>query len=154
MLQTCLSWIFFRKIYSAITGFSRPVPHHTRPAPSKPLPKTLISLEFVFVHEDSSFPPLSQPYCRPYKFVDRKDKCFKLQIGSEQDNVSVDRLKPVFSDDKVSPALPLPGGRPPRRPSPPAANPLSPAANPLSIAANPLPPVKITNKSVRFSLAA
>ena len=41
--------------------------------------------------------------------MDRKEKYFKLQIGSQQDNVSVDRLKPVFSDVKVSPALPPPG---------------------------------------------
>ena len=95
---------FLRKINSGITGFSGPVPHYTHPAPSRPLPKTLLSLEFVFVREDSSVPPLSQLYWGPYKVVDKKDKYFKLQIGSQQDNVSVNRLKPVFSYVKVSPA--------------------------------------------------
>ena len=88
---------------------------------------------------------LSQLYCGPYKVVDKKDKYFKLQIGSQQDNVLVDRLKPVFSIEKVSPALPPSRGRPPRHSLPPAANPLPPAANPP-------PPVRITNKSVCFSL--
>ena len=69
--------------------------------------------------------------------MDRKDKNFKLQIGSKQDNVSVDRLKPVFFNEKVCPALSPPRVRPPRFPPPPAAN--------------PLPPVRITNKSICFS---
>ena len=90
---------FLRKIDSAITGFFGPVPHHTRPALAKPLPKTLLSSEYVFVPEDSSVPPLSQLYGGPYKGVDRKGKFFNLQIGSQQDNVSVDRLKPVFSNE-------------------------------------------------------
>ena len=42
----------------------------------------------------------------------RQDKYFHLQIGSKQDVVSVARLKPVFSDTKVTPAVPPPGGRP------------------------------------------
>ena len=96
--------------------------------------------------EDSSVPPLSQLYRGPYKVVDRKDKYFKLQIGSKLDNVSVNRLKPVFSDEKVSSALPLPCGRSHRRPPPPVSNPQPPASNPL-------PPVRRTNISVRFSLS-
>ena len=34
---------FLQNIFSAITRFPRPVPHHTLPAPAKPLPKTLLS---------------------------------------------------------------------------------------------------------------
>ena len=96
------------------------------------------------MHKDSSVPPLSQVYRGRYRIVDKKDKYFKLQIGSKQDNVSVDRLKPVFSDTKVSPALTLPHGRPPRCPPPTAANSPPPASNPP-------PPVRIPNKSVRYS---
>ena len=58
---------------------------------AKPLPKTLLSSDFVFVIEDSSVPPLSQLYHGPYKVVDRKDEYFKLQIGSKQDNLAVDQ---------------------------------------------------------------
>ena len=104
---------FFWKIDCAIIGFSGPIPHHTRPAPAKLLPKSLLSLDFVFVHEDSSVPPLSQLYRGPYKVVDRKDKYFK--------NSSY-RLV------------------------------LSKITNPLPPGANPPPPVRITNKSVCFSL--
>ena len=129
---------FLQKIDSAITGFSCPVP-------CKPLPKALLSSEFVFVCEDASSPPLSQLYRGQYKVITRKDKYFKLQIGSKVDNVSVDRLKPVFSDEKVSPALPQPHGRPPRCPSPPVSKPLSPSFEPP-------PPVTRTNKAVCFSL--
>ena len=114
-------------------------------APAKPLPKTLLSSEFVFVCKYYSVPPVSQLYHGPYKVVNRKDKYFKLQIGSKQDKVSDDRMKPVFSNKKVSPALPPPHGRPSRRHPPPAANPPPPAVNPS-------PPMRITNKSVCFSL--
>ena len=97
------------------------------------------------MNEDSSVTHLSQLYQGPYKVWDRKDKYFNLQIGSQQDNIAVDRLKPVFSDVEVSPALPPPRGRPFRRPPPSAAILPPPAANPP-------PPVRISNKSVRFSL--
>ena len=66
------------KIDSAVSGFSGPVPHHTRPVPNKPLPKALLNSEFVFVCEDASSWPLSQLYRGPYKVVVRKDKYFKL----------------------------------------------------------------------------
>ena len=44
--------------------------------------------------------------------IERQDKYFRLQIGSKQDVVSVDRLKPVFSDTPVTHAVPPPRGRP------------------------------------------
>ena len=62
---------FLPKIDSPITEFSGPVPHHTRPAPTKPLPKNLLSSDFVVVREDSSVPPFSQLYRGPYKVVAR-----------------------------------------------------------------------------------
>ena len=101
MLQICLRRIFSKRLTPSSPDSLGPVPHHVRPAPTKPLPKTLLSSEFVFVNEDSSVPPLSQLYRGPYKVVDRTDKYLKLQIGSQQDNVSVDRLKHVFSEEKV-----------------------------------------------------
>ena len=42
-------------------------------------------------------------------------KFFCLQLGTRMDVVSVDRLKPVFSSDSISPALPPPRGRPTQR---------------------------------------
>ena len=71
--------------------------------------------------------------------IDRKDKYFRLQVGSKQDVVSVDRLKPVFSDSPVTTALPPPRGRPRLKlaPTPSTTPPLSAAK---------------TSKRVRFLL--
>ncbi|XP_023322535.1 uncharacterized protein LOC111696949 [Eurytemora carolleeae] len=60
-------------------------------------------------------------------------------VGSKQDVVSVDRLKPVFSDTPVTTALPPPRGRPRLKPAP------APATTP------PLSATKNT-KRVRFLL--
>ena len=120
---------FLQKINSAITRFYRPVPLPNRPVLSKPLPKALLSSKFVFIREDASSLPLSQLYWGPYKVIDRKDKYFKIQIGSKLDNVSVDRFKPVFSGEKVSPALPPPLGRPFRRPPPTVSKPTPTVSN-------------------------
>ncbi len=71
----------------------------------------------VFVREDASKPSLSPLYRGPYLVVERRSKFFRLQIGAKVDSVSVDRLKPVFSDSPVIPAAPPPRGRPPLRQS-------------------------------------
>ena len=70
----------------------------------------------MFVREDAVIPTLAPRYRGPYLVLERRSKYFRLQIGSKQDVVSVDRLKPVFSDAPVTPALPPPRGRPSRRP--------------------------------------
>ena len=133
MLQNCLRRIF--SVRSTPPSPDSPDLFSSHPSCSRQTPtQDIIRLRICI----SSVPPLSQLYWGPYKVVDRKEKYFKLQIGSQQDNVSVDRLKPVFSDVKVSPALPPPQGRPPRSPPLPAAN--------------PPPPVRKSNKSVLFSL--
>ena len=54
-------------------------------------------------------------YCGPYLVLERRDKFFCLPIGSKTDVISVDRLKPVFTEEPVSPALPPACGRPPLR---------------------------------------
>jgi len=77
----------------------------------------------VFVREDAVIPTPAPRYLGPYLVLERWSKYFCLQIGSKQDVVSVDRLKPVFSDAPVTPALPPPRGRPSRRP---VANSLDP----------------------------
>ena len=106
---------------------------------TKPLLRALLNSEFVFVREDPSSLPLSQQYRGKYKVLERKDKYFKLQIGSKLDNISVDRRKPVFSDENVSLPLPPPRGRPPRRLLPPVISTLAQA-------------VKKVNKAVHFSI--
>ena len=70
-------------------------------------PSSLCSLE------KRSKPSLSPLYCGPYLVIERRSKFFRLQIGARIDSVSLDRLKPVFSDSPVIPAAPPPRGRPP-----------------------------------------
>ncbi|XP_023341813.1 uncharacterized protein LOC111711654, partial [Eurytemora carolleeae] len=110
---------FLRKIQLGSSGFSAPPPHHVAPAAPKPLPKSLLQADFVFVREDASVPALSPLYRGPYKVLERQSKFFRLQIGDKVDVVSVDRLKPVISDSTIIPARPPARGRPILRPQSP-----------------------------------
>ena len=89
-----------------------PPPHNVCPIPPSQLPAALLTAKFVFVREDAVIPTLAPRYHGPYLVLERQSKYFCLQIGSKQDVVSVDRLKPVFSDAPVTPALPPSRGRP------------------------------------------
>ena len=62
----------------------------------------------MFVHKDAVIPTLAPHFGGHYQVLERQSKYFLLQIGSKQDSVSVDRLKPVFSDAPVTLALPPP----------------------------------------------
>ena len=103
---------FLWKVNRDIDGFSVFPPHHVRPVPPVQLPAALVSAKYVFVREDAVISSLVPCYRGPYLVRDRQDKYFRLQIGSKQDVVSVDRLKPVFSDAPVTTTIPPPRGRP------------------------------------------
>ena len=79
--------------------------------------------KFVFVWVDATIPTLAPHYRGPYLVIDRQSKCFCLQIGSKQDLVSVDCLKPAFRNDPITPALPLPQGKPLRCSMVPSSDP-------------------------------
>ena len=79
------------------------------------LPSALRTAQFVFVRVDGHKTPLAKPYTGPYQVLQRDDKHFLLQIGTRQDRVSVDRLKPAHIDS----VEPLPVAIPPRRGRPP-----------------------------------
>ena len=72
------------------------------------------------MREDASIPPLAPLYHGPYLALDRRDKFFCLQMGDKTDDVSVDRLKPAFSDVPISTAFPPLCGRPALKPPPDA----------------------------------
>ena len=74
----------------------------------QPLNRALLTVEYVFVCDDVSKPPLSPFYRGPYKVLQRSKKFFVVQIGDKSDSVSVDRLKPVISATPVIPAVPPP----------------------------------------------
>ena len=73
----------------------------------------LTSAKFVFIRKEAK-KPLEPPYTGPYEVLERSDKYFKLQIGSRQDKVSIDRLKValVDQDNPVQVAQPPKRGRP------------------------------------------
>ena len=53
----------------------------------------------MFVKHDAVLKPLWQPYDGPYKVLKCTDKHFTLQIKDREEVVSVDRLKPAFTDN-------------------------------------------------------
>ena len=98
--------VFLRKIELAVSGFSGAPRHHVPPSQTQPLPRELLTAEFVFVRDDASKPPLSPLYRGPYKVLKKFEIFFILQIGNKSDSVSVDRLKAVFSSVPMTPAAP------------------------------------------------
>ena len=74
----------------------------------------MFSSKFVFVCHDAVTHPLSPLYHGPYLVLKHGPKFFRLQVGTREETVSVDRLKPCFSlDPDLVPALPPRRGRPP-----------------------------------------
>ena len=81
----------------------------------------------------------------PYLVLSKNPKYFLVQIGSKSDSVSVDQLKPVFSDQLVTSQQPPRRGRPLSAPAPLSPAPLIPATltpTPLTLA--PLTPALLT----------
>ena len=103
---SCLCRWTSAKIEQAVAGFAIPAPHHVPQSLPCQLPAALLSAKYVLVREDAYIPSLAPLYRGLYLVLEQRDKFFRLQIGSRTDVVSVDRLKPVFSDKPVLPALP------------------------------------------------
>ena len=99
---------YLRKIQSILKSNSVVLPHHSVSLNLKPdqVPPSISSCSHVFVREDSSKPPLSPLYRGPFLVLTRTPKYFVIQVGSKPDSVSVDRLKPVFSDHPMVPQQP------------------------------------------------
>jgi hypothetical protein len=69
----------------------------------------LSAAEYVYVRRGSSSNPMQPPYDGPYKLLHRRSKVYTLQVGSRQEDVAIDRLKPHAG------AEPAAAGQPPRR---------------------------------------
>ena len=89
---------FLSKIGKAISGFSVPQTNQVPQQPPAEVPASLTTARFVFVREDASKPSLAPLYRGPYLVLEWRNKFFRLQIGNKVDSVSIDLLKPVFSD--------------------------------------------------------
>ena len=63
------------------------------------MPRELAAATHVFVRVGAHRCPLQSPYQGPFKVIDRKAKSYKLDLGTRQDSVSIDRLKPAFFEE-------------------------------------------------------
>jgi hypothetical protein len=88
---------------------------------AKPHPK-LMEVEFVYIRRGGTGPPLAPPYLGPYKVLRREAKFFIIQIGSREEVVSIDRLKPHLGNSPVTAAVPPTRGRPVAAPVPAQAS--------------------------------
>ncbi|GFU35203.1 putative gag-pol protein, partial [Nephila pilipes] len=61
--------------------------------------KDLQNCSHVFVRTDIIRHSLQPPYHGPYQVIKRSDKIFTLLIKNKNVNISIDRLKPCFSDN-------------------------------------------------------
>ena len=81
----------------------RPVPPvwHGEESRRSFVPQELSTATHVFVRVDAHRTPLQAPYKGPYRVLETRSKYFKLDLGSREDVVSVDRLKSAFLDEPV-----------------------------------------------------
>ena len=71
--------------------------------------KSGLRLHMFFERAGAHSGPLQSPYQRPFKVIDRQSKFHKLDLGTRQDTVSIDRLKPAFLEeatDAIEPRRP------------------------------------------------
>jgi transposase InsO family protein len=103
----------------------------TRPPnqpPPEAIPGHLERAELVYVRKGGQPGPLAPPYSGPYRVVTRTPKYFTLDIGGQQQAVTVDRLKPHTGTAAATPAAAPRRGRPPAAAAPPSTPPPSPPA--------------------------
>ena len=79
------------------------------------MPCELFASPYVFIRRDSHRPPLTPPYEGPYKVLQCGTKSFQIDVGSREEAISMDHLKPAFVDT----TLPVQLGHPKRRGKPP-----------------------------------
>ena len=108
---------FIQDFRTKMKLWTPPQTHHHNNSNQTPfVPEALSKVDFVFVCKDGYVSPLSPLYEGLFKVVSRSEKSFKLHIGSTIETISIDRLKPFHTKDKVIPAQPRPRGRPPKKP--------------------------------------
>ena len=66
--------------------------------------------EYVFIRHGARRTPLDRPYDGPFQVIKKEEKFFVLKVGSKEQTVSVDRLKPAFGFADPAPAISVPKG--------------------------------------------
>ena len=100
-----------RGFVDAMVQFRPPQASHHIKARDRFEPSGLRTSTHVYVRRDAVSPPLTCPYDGPFLVLDRQDKFFVLQLPGRHDRVSIDRLKPAFTEDVCLPELHLPATR-------------------------------------------
>ena len=88
-----------------------PVWHGPQPRPY--IPQSLRSCTWVFIRRDGAKGPLQPPYDGPFQVVEKGDKTWRISVGTTEEDVSIDRLKPAATDGTPVPATVPRRGRPP-----------------------------------------
>ena len=97
--------------------------------------RLLAEAESVFVRHGARRAPLSGPYDGPYRVKKKGEKYFVLQVGTKEQVVSIDQLKPAFgfADPAPTTSRAPATDKPPKKRSPGTLNPeaeeFSPAAS-------------------------
>ncbi|BHF61905.1 hypothetical protein SprV_0100488500 [Sparganum proliferum] len=136
-----------------------PVPPRSSASPSY-LEKDLATCSHVYLRCDRVRRPLEPPYYGPFRVISRGTKNFRIQCGTREEVVSVDRLKAADPDTPPDePCGPLPPAPPPR-PSihPSRILPLPPCPQPTtattpSLTNNTTPPKPSAPLRATFGLA-
>ncbi|BHF82388.1 hypothetical protein SprV_0802552600 [Sparganum proliferum] len=138
-----------------------PVPPRSSASPSY-LEKHLTTCSHVYLRCDRLRRPLEPPYDGPFRVISRGTKNFRIQRGTREEVVSVDRLKAAVPDTPPDePCGPLPPAPPPQPsippsrilplpPCPPPTTPTTPSSTDNTVTAShthstPVPPVYITH---------
>ncbi|GFN78983.1 Pol polyprotein [Plakobranchus ocellatus] len=107
-------WISRFGVPLDITLSPFPTSHHGLSSSSS-VPQSLRDSKFVFIRNDSHRGPLRRPFDGPFRVVAPSDKTFRIMVGSREEVISADRLKPAYVDltGPVTVAQPPRRGRPP-----------------------------------------
>jgi len=94
-----------------------------QPPPTE-VPAHLAAVEMVYMRKGGQPSPLAPPYSGPNRVISKGPMYFSINIGGQQQAVTVDRLKPHMGTAASRPAVPPRRGRPPvARPPPPTMPP-------------------------------
>ena len=73
-----------------------PEPAWRTATPRAPIPAVLRDAEHVFVRHGARRAPLTRPYDGPFRVVEKGEKFFTVKVGTKEQVITVDRLKPAF----------------------------------------------------------
>lgn len=75
------------------------------------VPNDLLKADYVFVRHDAHRPPLRCVYDGPYRVLRRDPKAYVIDVGGRHDTVTIDRLKPAYTDPDVPTIVAKPPSR-------------------------------------------